>query len=288
MVAAVLRKPQRISPGVWVHCRPMGLAAPSSASRAVALSFSGGGLIAAAYHLGVYQGLRGAELLDARTAPLVGASAGALVAAVLSAEVHLDDATGALSRIVDSVVAAGAGPLGRPKVDILRLARALTRCGPSWSICCQRTHTSAATAEPSSSSPIFRAGPGLAPSAHRGALWGVRAAAAKAQPLRRLVGGALIDGGFKTNFPLHPTADRTVRVSPFSGELDICPEVRGRPPRRVLLPSKVRIDVTRANASAVRATLWPPRDGGWLQDVLAQGFDDACRWLRREQQQPRV
>jgi len=63
----------------------------------------------------------------------VGASAGALVAAVLSAEVHLDDATGALSRIVDSVVAAGAGPLGRPKVDILRLARALTRC-----ICCQR------------------------------------------------------------------------------------------------------------------------------------------------------
>ena len=61
MVAAVLRKPQRI------------MAAPSSASRAVALSFSGGGLIAAAYHLGVYQGLtlRGAELLDARTAPLV-------------------------------------------------------------------------------------------------------------------------------------------------------------------------------------------------------------------------
>ena len=52
MVAAVLRK-------------------PSSASRAVAISFSGGGLIAAAYHLGVYQGLRGAELLDARTAPLV-------------------------------------------------------------------------------------------------------------------------------------------------------------------------------------------------------------------------
>ena len=61
MVAAVLRKPQRI------------LAAPSSASRAVALSFSGGGLIAAAYHLGVYQGLtlRGAELLNARTVPLV-------------------------------------------------------------------------------------------------------------------------------------------------------------------------------------------------------------------------
>ena len=56
----------------------------------------------------------------------MGASAGALVAAVLSAEVHLDDATGALSRIVDSVVAAGAGPLGRPKIDILRLARALT------------------------------------------------------------------------------------------------------------------------------------------------------------------
>ncbi|EOD04189.1 hypothetical protein EMIHUDRAFT_471309 [Emiliania huxleyi CCMP1516] len=276
MVAAVLRKPQRISPGVWVHCRPMGLAAPSSASRAVALSFSGGGLIAAAYHLGVYQGLRGAELLDARTAPLVGASAGALVAAVLSAEVHLDDATGALSRIVDSVVAAGAGPLGRPKVrpelEHLLPEDAHERCNGRAVVFLtdiSRRPWSRAVRTP-------------------GALWGVRAAAAKAQPLRRLVGGALIDGGFKTNFPLHPTADRTVRVSPFSGELDICPEVRGRPPRRVLLPSKVRIDVTRANASAVRATLWPPRDGGWLQDVLAQGFDDACRWLRREQQQPRV
>jgi len=262
---------------------------------------------------------------------------------VLSAEVHLDDATGALSRIVDSVVAAGAGPLGRPKVDILRLVRpelehllpedahercngravvfltdisrrpwspvALSHwetresliesvlvssyipgltsrrspCGSSGLSSFGSSSALSSTAGLSSPTPPPAAAPPL-----RGPLQGVRAAAAKAQPLRRLVGGALIDGGFKTNFPLHPTADRTVRVSPFSGELDICPEVRGRPPRRVLLPSKVRIDVTRANASAVRATLWPPRDGGWLQDVLAQGFDDACRWLRREQQQPRV
>jgi len=251
-----------------------------------ALSFSGGGLVAAAYHLGVFEGLsaKSQTQLDLHNGPLVGASAGALVCAVLAAGCHYDDAVNSLGRIVDSVRAARAGPLS---CDILRLVRPeLEGLLPedAHQSCSGRAVIFVTDVSTRPWLPVL-----LSEWDSRSALIDsiltssyIPGITSRRSPVG---GGPLIDGGFSgSNFPVHPTAAQTVRVSPFSaGELDICPEVRTTSkPRSVMLPSKVSLDVTRANASAIRATLWPPRDVTWLHSQLELGFNDACRWLKKQ------
>jgi len=252
----------------------------------LALSFSGGGLVAAAYHLGVYEALtrRGADLIDTTAAPLVGASAGALVAAAIAAGVHLDDAVASLDRIINNMRRRGGGPFS---TDLLRLVRPELEAilpGDAHERCCARGTV------------IF-----LTDVSRRPWLpvlidqWDSRkrlidsillssyipGLTSRRSPV--LDGGPLIDGGLRSNFPLHPTLPRTVRVSPFSGELDICPRVDSQTkPRSLLMPSKVRLHVTRANASAILRTLFPPKDDAWLQKLLGKGFDDGCRWLKTQ------
>ena len=258
----------------------------SSSHSHMALSFSGGGLVASAYHLGVYQALcsRGEGIISPEATPLVGASAGALVAATLASGCRHNDAVATLDRVIQAV--RGASRLGPFGCDLLQIVRteletllpedAHSRC--SDRVCIFLTDVSKRPWQPRTVE-----------------TWDTRAKLIDTLLVSSYIpwvtsrsspagDKALIDGGFRANFPIHPTASRTVRVSPFSGELDICPEVSRGKPRRLLLPSKIRIDVTQANAYVVLRSLFPPADtAAWLEGLLACGYDDGCRWLKARQ-----
>ena len=253
-----------------------------------ALSFSGGGLLAAAYHLGAFRALSqpnardSTSLLDPIRSPMVGVSAGALVASVMSANAHWDDCVASLDRIINQVRSAS-GPLG---CDILKLVK------PHLQVLLPMDAHERLQARGTTIFVTDVSSRPWLPVAHTE--WKSRddlidciliSSYIPGITSRKSPGdGRHIDGGLRNNFPMHPTAPRTVRVSPFSGELDICPELRPgyRSPRLVLMPSKVRLHMSRDNASAVLRTLFPPADDGWLQKTLARGFDDACRWLRSQ------
>ena len=262
---------------------------------ALAFSFSGCGLLAG-YHIGAWSRLARETTLNPHRAPLIGCSGGALVAGALAAGVSVNDAAAAMQNIVDGVRAAGFG--GILRTDLLRLVRselkrvlpadAHAQCSGRLAVCVTdasglrgwrrptavlHSHWSTRTALldsllSSSYIPLVTSRGFGHPAAEAGS----------STPL-------LLDGGLSgNNFPLHPTAERTVRISPFAGDVDICPPSDPlAPPRRVLLPAGVRVDVSRANAHAVWRAAFPcPHDGDSTQSQLASGYDDACRWLRAQ------
>lgn len=291
----------------------------------LAFSFSGCGLLSG-YHLGVWEALarngrrRG---IDISATPHIGASGGALIAGAMVSGVPSVDAAAALRSIVTSVRSAGFG--GILRVDLLSLvrielerllpAKAHERCSNVLSVCLSDASglpwrrprlvlhsewpTRSALIDSLLTSSYI---PLITSREHQQQHRMTTAAAGEEEEEEEGQGGQtrlLVDGGLSANFPLHPTALRTVRVSPFAGEVDICPASRLAKeesagafrilPRRLLLPAGVRVDLSMHNASAALRAFVPAAagdltgKGGDDDDRLRDaGYNDACRWLEAQ------
>ncbi|XP_059482642.1 1-acylglycerol-3-phosphate O-acyltransferase Pnpla3-like isoform X2 [Neocloeon triangulifer] len=93
----------------------------------------------------------------------------------------------------------------------------------------------------------------------------------------RLHGVRYMDGGLSNNLPT--LDEHTITVSPFCGESDICP----RDPSYQLLHvnlANTSIELSRQNIYRFARILFPPNPE-ILSDMCKQGFDDALRFLHR-------
>ena len=248
-----------------------------------ALSFSGCGLLAG-YHIGAWRALSQHGGTAFRKAPLIGCSGGALIAGTIASGVSMSSATSAMQNIGNGVVRAGSIlrtdllALVRSELEEVLPADAHSRCSGRLLVCVTDAsdfpwrRPRAAVHEEWSSRPALIES--LLASSY------IPFVTAHRPPTSK----RLLDGGLSgMNFPLHPMAKRTVRISPFAGDIDICPvNPQHREPRRVLLPAGVRIDVSRANASAVWRAFAPSSRKDAIESQHAAGYDDACRWLRTE------
>ena len=88
---------------------------------------------------------------------------------------------------------------------------------------------------------------------------------------------AWYDGGFTDNQPVPPTGF-TIRVSPFSGNSEICP----RDESRVFSEMNWRnmhVYVNRENMRRARNILYPPRKR-LLAQLYGNGFNDALQYIK--------
>ena len=222
-------------------------------------------------------------MFEPHSTPLVGASGGALVAAVMSSGVTPTDALNSLDQIL--VAVRNAGPAGCLSCDLLGVVRpelerilpedAHLRCTGQTTVCLsdvsqlpwRRPKKVFVDRWPSRSVLIDT----ILQSSY------IPLVTSRANPSQSYWPcNGLVDGGLANNFPLHPVAERTVRVSPFSGEIDICPTSSEPLPRRIPLPAGISVDVSRHNANAALRAFVPAADMAWWH---SKGYDDACRWL---------
>ncbi|KAM6894110.1 patatin-like phospholipase domain-containing protein 4 [Xenentodon cancila] len=88
-----------------------------------------------------------------------------------------------------------------------------------------------------------------------------------------------IDGGFTDGLPILP-AGRTITVSPFAGPQDVCPVHRGRYNTRLRL-ANMNIMLSVENVRRLKQALFPP-SSSTMRSLCEEGFSDAVRFLRRE------
>ncbi|XP_061572023.1 patatin-like phospholipase domain-containing protein 4 [Cololabis saira] len=88
-----------------------------------------------------------------------------------------------------------------------------------------------------------------------------------------------MDGGFSDSLPLLPVG-RTITVSPFSGLQDVCPVHRGRYNTQLRL-ANMNIMFSRENLRRLNQALFPPKRST-LTSLCDEGFNDAVRFLQRE------
>ncbi|KAM4601756.1 patatin-like phospholipase domain-containing protein 4 [Polymixia lowei] len=88
-----------------------------------------------------------------------------------------------------------------------------------------------------------------------------------------------IDGGFTDGLPILPVG-RTITVSPFAGLQDVCPAHRGRSNRHLRL-ANMNIMFSMENIVRLNQALFPPSTGR-MQSLCQEGFDDALRFLKRD------
>ncbi|KAK1121839.1 hypothetical protein K0M31_010150 [Melipona bicolor] len=93
----------------------------------------------------------------------------------------------------------------------------------------------------------------------------------------RYHGVRYIDGGFSDNLPT--LDENTITVSPFCGESDICPRDVSSQFFHVNL-SNTSIELSRQNIYRFARILFPPNPEV-LSNICKQGFDDALRFLHR-------
>lgn len=93
----------------------------------------------------------------------------------------------------------------------------------------------------------------------------------------RYHGTRYIDGGFSDNLPT--LDENTITVSPFCGESDICPRDVSSQFFHVNL-SNTSIELSRQNIYRFARILFPPNPEV-LSNICKQGFDDALRFLHR-------
>lgn len=92
-------------------------------------------------------------------------------------------------------------------------------------------------------------------------------------------GQTWIDGGFTDSLPILPVG-RTITVSPFAGLQDVCPVHTGRF-RTQLRLANMNIMFTVENIRRLNQALFPPSTSS-LHILCDDGFQDAVRFLRRE------
>ncbi|XP_042190294.1 patatin-like phospholipase domain-containing protein 4 isoform X1 [Callorhinchus milii] len=90
-------------------------------------------------------------------------------------------------------------------------------------------------------------------------------------------GETWIDGGLTNRLPILPTG-QTITVSPFDGQLDICPEGDGRT-RPSIRIAKQDFILSKANFVRVNHAFFPPSQEK-MEILYQNGFDDAVRFLR--------
>ncbi|XP_053703897.1 patatin-like phospholipase domain-containing protein 4 isoform X3 [Synchiropus splendidus] len=88
-----------------------------------------------------------------------------------------------------------------------------------------------------------------------------------------------IDGGFTDSLPILPVG-RTITVSPFAGLQDVCPVHRGRHDTQLRL-ANMNIMLSLENIKRLNQALFPPTHQG-LQSLCHEGFSDTLRFLKRE------
>ncbi|KAM8904482.1 patatin-like phospholipase domain-containing protein 4 isoform 1-T1 [Spinachia spinachia] len=95
-----------------------------------------------------------------------------------------------------------------------------------------------------------------------------------------LRGQKWIDGGFTDSLPILPTG-RTVTVSPFAGLQDVCPVHRGRFATQLRL-ANMNVMFSVENIKRLKRALFPPSDCA-MRSLCEDGFNDAVRFLKREE-----
>ncbi|CAJ1087160.1 patatin-like phospholipase domain-containing protein 4 isoform X2 [Xyrichtys novacula] len=88
-----------------------------------------------------------------------------------------------------------------------------------------------------------------------------------------------IDGGFTDSLPILPVG-RTITVSPFAGLQDVCPVHRGRLNTQLRL-ANMNIMFSVENIKRLNQALFPP-SGRTMASFYEEGFSDAVRFLKRE------
>lgn len=84
------------------------------------------------------------------------------------------------------------------------------------------------------------------------------------------------DGGFTDNLPTPPQG-KTISVSPFSGNSDICPQDSSRP-LSAFYWRRMHVLVSRENARRSLNILYPPTNIN-VNMFFNAGFNDAMRYL---------
>ncbi|KAM3857252.1 patatin-like phospholipase domain-containing protein 4 [Diretmus argenteus] len=88
-----------------------------------------------------------------------------------------------------------------------------------------------------------------------------------------------IDGGFTNSLPILPVG-RTITVSPFSGPQDVCPVHRGRFNHHLRL-ANMSVTFSMENIVRLNHALFPP-SANRMQSLCREGFDDAVTFLKKE------
>lgn len=92
-------------------------------------------------------------------------------------------------------------------------------------------------------------------------------------------GETWVDGGFTDSLPILPSG-RTITVSPFSGPQDVCPVHRGRSHRHLHL-ANMKVMFSVENIKRLNRALFPPSHKE-MKRFHEEGFNDALRFLHRE------
>ncbi|XP_010889283.1 patatin-like phospholipase domain-containing protein 4 [Esox lucius] len=88
-----------------------------------------------------------------------------------------------------------------------------------------------------------------------------------------------IDGGFTDGLPVLPEG-RTVTVSPFAGHQDICPKHRGLLNLHLRL-ANMGVMLSKENIVRLNQSLFPPPEARMLQ-YCEEGHEDAMTFLKKE------
>ncbi|KAF7689434.1 patatin-like phospholipase domain-containing protein 4 [Silurus meridionalis] len=88
-----------------------------------------------------------------------------------------------------------------------------------------------------------------------------------------------MDGGFTDSLPILPVG-RTITVSPFSGLQDVCPPHLGHRKLSVRL-ANMTITLSTENIKRLNQALFPPSMLR-MQDLHQEGYEDTMRFLRTE------
>ncbi|KAM7365238.1 hypothetical protein PAMP_016183 [Pampus punctatissimus] len=244
------------------------------------LSFAACGFLGI-YHLGAVRAflLHGDKLLGSLRA-CAGASAGALVAAVIiTAPDKLEHCEDFTYRFADSVRRQRFGAVTPGYDFMLALREGIEEIlpGDAHSLATERLHVSVTHSRSgrnhlisrftsreelikallaSSFVPLYA---GIQPVDFRGQKW--------------------MDGGFSDSLPVLPVG-RTITVSPFAGLQDVCPVHRGRFKLQLKL-ANMNIMFSTENIKRLNQALFPPPASG-MRSLCQEGFDDTLRFLKRE------
>ncbi|KAM9327637.1 patatin-like phospholipase domain-containing protein 4 [Pholidichthys leucotaenia] len=244
------------------------------------LSFAACGFLGI-YHLGAVEGfLRHGDKLLASLRACAGASAGALVAAVMmTAPDKLEHCKEFTFRLAESVRQQRFGAITPGYDFMLTLREGIEEILPSeaHSLAHDCLYVSLTHSESgknyivsnftsredlikallaSSFVPIYA---GLKPVEFRGKKW--------------------IDGGFTDSLPILPFG-RTITVSPFAGLQDVCPVHRGYMNTQLRL-ANMNIMFSVENIKRLNQALFPPSTST-MHSLCEEGYADALRFLKRE------
>lgn len=92
-------------------------------------------------------------------------------------------------------------------------------------------------------------------------------------------GQTWIDGGFTDSLPILPEG-RTITVSPFAGPQDVCPLHRGHTNLHLKL-ANMNIMFSKENIIRLNRALFPP-SAAQMREFCQEGYDDAVRFLKKE------